>query len=89
MTRFEFAPGSVGVMIEDDDVVRLDAANAVLRATVREVRDAMGGPDGADAVAVHAELVRLLADRVGAGFVVRDADLRADAEAISEGTLFG
>ncbi|GAA2737250.1 hypothetical protein GCM10009867_23720 [Pedococcus aerophilus] len=86
MTRFEFAPGTVGMMVEDEDVARLDAANAVLRATVREVRDAMGGvsPDE-----VHAELVRLLADRVGTGFVVRDADLRADAEAISEGTLFG
>ena len=86
MTRFEFAPGTVGMMVQDEDVARLDAANAVLRATVREVRDAMGGatPD-----AVHAELVRLLADRVGPGFVVREADLRADAEAISDGTLFG
>ncbi|GAB3077964.1 hypothetical protein [Phycicoccus sp. Root101] len=86
MTRFEFAPGTVGMMIEDEDVARLDAANAVLRATIREVRDAMGG---VPADTVHAELNRLLADRVGPAFVVRDADLRADAEAISDGTLFG
>ena len=86
MTRFEFAPGTVGMMIEDEDVARLDAANAVLRATVREVRDAMGG-EPADTV--HAELVRLLDARVGPGFVVRDDDLRADAEAIGDGTLFG
>ena len=86
MTRFEFVPGTVGPMIEDEDVARLDAANAVLRSTIREVRDAMGG---APAEAVHAELVRLLADRVGPGLVVRDADLQADAEAISEGTMFG
>ena len=41
MTRFEFAPGTVGMMVEDEDVARLDAANAVLRATIREVRDAI------------------------------------------------
>lgn len=86
MTRFEFAPGTVGMMIEDADVARLDAANAVLRTTIREVRDAM---TGASAATVHGELARLLADRVGPDFVVRDADLRADAEAISEGTMFG
>lgn len=86
MTRYEFAPGTVGMMIEDEDVARLDAANAVLRATIREVRDAM---TGAPADTVHGELARLLADRVGPHFVVRDADLRADAEAISEGTMFG
>ncbi|MEO5982450.1 MAG: hypothetical protein ABIQ13_09070 [Pedococcus sp.] len=86
MTRFEFAPGTVGPMVEDEDVARLDAANAVLRSTIREVRDAMGG---APADAVHDELAHLLATRVGAAFVVRDTDLRADAEAISEGTMFG
>ena len=53
MTRFEFAPGTVGMMLEDEDVARLDAANAALRATLREV------------------------------------DLRRDAAAISDGTLFG
>ncbi|MGO4341165.1 hypothetical protein [Pedococcus sp. 2YAF34] len=86
MTRFEFAPGTVGMMIDDEDVARLDAANAVLRATLREVRDELAGqPVGA----VHDELVRRLRARVGDGFTVRDADLRADAEAISDGTLFG
>lgn len=86
MTRFEFAPGTVGPMIQDEDVARLDAANAVLRSTIREVRDAM---TGVPAGAVHSELVRLLAERVGPGLVVRDSDLQSDAEAISEGTMFG
>jgi hypothetical protein len=86
VTRFEFAPGTVGMMVEDEDVARLDAANAVLRHTIREVRDALGGSPPA---AVHAELARLLAERVGPEFVLRDTDLRADAEAISEGTMFG
>ena len=86
MTRFEFAPGTVGMMLEDEDVARLDAANAVLRATLREVRDELGGqPVGV----VHAELVRRLGERVGPGLTVRDADLREDAAAISDGTLFG
>ncbi|GAA4727430.1 hypothetical protein GCM10025782_27560 [Pedococcus ginsenosidimutans] len=86
MTRFEFAPGTVGMMLEDEDVTRLDAANAVLRATLREVRDELGGEP---AEVVHAELVRRLAERVPDGFTVRDADLREDAVAISDGTLFG
>lgn len=86
MTRFEFAPGTVGMMLEDEDVARLDAANAVLRATLREVRDELGGEP---AEAVHAELVRRLAARVPVGFIVREADLREDAAAISDGTLFG
>ena len=86
MTRFELAPGTVGMMLEAEDVARLDAANATLRATLREVRDELGGqPAGL----VHAELVRRLAARVGSGFTVRDADLREDAAAISDGTLFG
>jgi uncharacterized protein (DUF2267 family) len=86
VTRFEFAPGTVGMMLEDEDVARLDAANAVLRATLREVRDELGGEP---AEAVHAELVRRLAARVPVGFTVREADLREDAAAISDGTLFG
>ena len=86
MTRFEFAPGTVGMMLEDEDVTRLDAANVVLRATLREVRDELGGEP---AEVVYAELVRRLAERVPDGFTVRDADLRKDAVAISDGTLFG
>jgi hypothetical protein len=86
MTRFEFAAGTVGMVLEDEDVARLDAANAVLRGTLREVREELGGQPVA---AVHAELVRRLAERVPHGFTVRDADLRADAAAISDGTLFG
>jgi hypothetical protein len=74
------------MMLEDEDVARLDAANAVLRATLREVRDELGGEP---AEAVHAELVRRLAARVPVGFTVREADLREDAAAISDGTLFG
>lgn len=86
MTRFELAPGTVGMMLEDEDVARLDAANAALRATLREVRDELGGQPVS---VVHAELVRRLGERVGPGFTVRDADLREDAAAISDGTLFG
>jgi uncharacterized protein (DUF2267 family) len=86
MTRLEFAPGTVGMMIEDEDVARLDAANAVLRAVIREVRDTM---EGVPPEQVHAELVARLADTLAQGFVVDDASLRADAEAISEGTMFG
>jgi hypothetical protein len=74
------------MMLEDEDVARLDAANAALRATLREVREELGGQP---ADLVHAELVRRLAARVGSGFTVRDADLREDAAAISDGTLFG
>ena len=36
MTRFEFAPGTAPMMLEDEDVARLDAANATLRAVLRE-----------------------------------------------------
>ena len=86
MTRFEFAPGSAPMMLEDEDVARLDAANATLRAVLREVRDTMAG---APPEQVYAALRAGIADREAEGFVVDESSLRADAEAISEGTLFG
>lgn len=86
MTRFVFAAGAVGPMIEDDDVRRLDEANAVLRATLREVRDELTGAPAGD---VLAALTTRLAERVGADFTIRESALREYAEAISEGTLFG
>jgi hypothetical protein len=86
MTRYEFAPGTVGMMLEDEDVARLDAVNATLRAVIREVRDQL---EGVDPDEVYRVLTERLAAQVPPGFVVDPASLRADAEAISDGTLFG
>jgi uncharacterized protein (DUF2267 family) len=86
VTRFEFAPGSAPMMLEDEDVARLDAANATLRAVLREVRDTMAGEP---AEAVYAALRAGVAAREAEGFVVDERSLRADAEAISEGSLLG
>ena len=86
MTRFQFAPGSAPMMLEDEDVARLDAANATLRAVLREVRDTMAGEPAVD---VYAALRAGIAAREAEGFVLDERSLRADAEAISEGTLFG
>jgi uncharacterized protein (DUF2267 family) len=86
VSRFVFAPGAVGPMIEDDDVRRLDEANAELRATLREVRDELGGASPAD---VLAALTTRLAERVGDDFTISEGALREYAAAISEGTLFG
>jgi hypothetical protein len=86
VTRFVFAPGVTGPMVEDDDVRRLDEANAVLRATLREVRDEL---TGAPVEQVLASLTGRLAQRVGGDFTIRESGLREYAEAISEGTLLG
>jgi hypothetical protein len=86
MSRFDFAPGAVGPMVEEDDVRRLDEANAVLRATLREVRDEL---TGAPVEEVLAALTGRLSQRVGSDFTIRGSALQEYAAAISEGTLFG
>ena len=86
MSRFVFAPGAVGPMMEDDDVRRLDEANAVLRTTLREVRDQL---TGAPADEVLDALTARLGERVGDDFTISESALREYAAAISEGTLCG